>query len=359
MYTFSFLVLYNKILYYCKIEFKSDIESYPESSKVDIDGEGFSTTSIPDDLPNSFPDGLFFVVYATDYLEYCGGCLVLHRICDLLNSVFSVSSSETICYLFPFDMFALTPILTNPAYRTPILPDYFDLTNAIAISPCVFHYNWLKIERIIHYIMYFPGIVGGPPAIAYSTHNYIACFATAFCEPFDKSIYHVFDFRVVDHQLHTYRNLPKLPRLSNLSYSSWAKQKFYSSSQQRNIDHQTSVLNRTYFGPYIELKNHKRARLEAYSMIKYFHSLDPLTYRSIEAALAGAISIVIPVEGVSKEEWFEATGKTAYGVAYGEKDIPNALATLPHLLPHLKMEHMKQNKLVVSFVNDVVQYFKV
>ena len=208
-------------------------------------------------------------------------------------------------------------------------------------------------------MQYFPGIVGGPEPQDYDHKNYIACFASSFCEPFDKSVFHVFNFRVIDHQLDAYRNLPKNPRMGNISFASAYKNQYFSISRKQNIDHEYSALNKSYYGRAIPLHQNKRQRLEMYSSINYFYSLNALTYRSVEAALAGAISIVIPVAGVSKEEWFESTESSFYGVAYGEDDIPNALATLPLLLPYLKKEHRNQNALAISFVKDVLQFFNI
>ena len=41
------------------------------------------------DLRNGAPpENFFFVVAAVDFSESCGGCTVLHRLCDRLNVLF-------------------------------------------------------------------------------------------------------------------------------------------------------------------------------------------------------------------------------------------------------------------------------
>ena len=97
---------------------------------------------------------------------------------------------------------------------------------------------------------------------------------------------------------------------------------------------------------------------------KYFISYDSITFLSIISALCGCISIVIKVEGLSKEDWLNTTvaseylkesgENTLYGIAYGADDLENAINTL-HLAKEQwnKIVNYLENKYVVPFVNDI------
>ena len=105
------------------------------------------------------PPSLFFVMYAPDFSELSGGATVLHRFCDLMNTVFDDKRVTPLCFfLFPgaFESPSLV-IGTNPAYKTPMLPKYYDSKNAIVIYPEVIFGNPISASRIVRYILYFPG----------------------------------------------------------------------------------------------------------------------------------------------------------------------------------------------------------
>ena len=67
-----------------------------------------------------------------------------------------------------------------------------------------------------------------------------------------------------------------------------------------------------------------------------FISYDAMSYHSIQAALCGCLSVVIPDPGVSKSEWQERADIYKYGIAYGLDDIQWAKDTM-----HLVRDRMK------------------
>lgn len=74
-------------------------------------------------------------------------------------------------------------------------------------------------------------------------------------------------------------------------------------------------------------KTPKRERLEKFARAKLFYSADPATFMSVEAAMAGCLSVVQPVPGVSKEEWMKTAygeDEIRYGIAYDFEDVPHA-----------------------------------
>ena len=110
----------------------------------------------------------------------------------------------------------------------------------------------------------------------------------------------------------------------------------------------------------METSLHKSERLNLLSRSKYFISLDPATFRSVEAAMIGCISIVIPVPGVSKEEWSSvsyAPEYLQYGIAYGFEDLKHARETLDLVIPNLYEQDKKTKENLVNFIKDIKQYF--
>lgn len=90
-----------------------------------------------------------------------------------------------------------------------------------------------------------------------------------------------------------------------------------------------------------------------------FHSLDAATFRSVEAAMAGATSVVVPEEGVSKQEWLETVGdEMAFGVAYGMDDIEHARATKHLVMPYLRSLAYAEDHQVRTFVRKAYSFFE-
>jgi hypothetical protein len=78
---------------------------------------------------------------------------------------------------------------------------------------------------------------------------------------------------------------------------------------------------------------------DVFNKYKYFVSYDPLTFLTILAAKCGCISIVYPLNGMKKAEWYKTTAiheylsanniTELYGIAYGVEEIAWAESTLP------------------------------
>jgi hypothetical protein len=93
--------------------------------------------------------------------------------------------------------------------------------------------------------------------------------------------------------------------------------------------------------------------INLFNKYQYFVSYDPITFLSVMAALCGCISIIYPIEGISKQDWFNKTGYSeyleykqidnAYGIAYGLEDIEWAKNTI----------HLAKDQ-----TNDMITYYK-
>jgi hypothetical protein len=303
----------------------------------------------------ALPDETFFVVAAPNFSERCGGCQVLHRLCDRLNVLFADVRETPVCYLVWKHDTSRHPTFFNHGYKTPVLPPWINASDGIAIYPPVVAGgpNPLGASRVVHWILYFPGVIKGPSALAYDPRNFIACYSPGFCRDFGKK-YHKVALRVVDYEFAHFVNAPALPASRNGTIT-FRRKTFFKSALRGRI-----MVNGTFPVPESPLQDEgKRSRIEQYAKAERFYSMDPVTFRSVEAAMAGALSIVVPVPGVSKAEWLAAVGEEfRYGVAYGEDDIPHARATLPCVMPFMRYLAGKQRGELVTFVRETLEHFK-
>jgi hypothetical protein len=60
---------------------------------------------------------------------------------------------------------------------------------------------------------------------------------------------------------------------------------------------------------------------DLFNRVRYFISFDQATHYSIMASLSGCTSIVIPIDGLDKEQWIDQMPTYKYGIAYGFDDI--------------------------------------
>jgi hypothetical protein len=74
--------------------------------------------------------------------------------------------------------------------------------------------------------------------------------------------------------------------------------------------------------------------------------------------MCGCISVVIPDGTKTKEEWLDGSRLHKYGIAYGEDDIPRALATLPLMFREIDQIKLEMNEQVIKFIEHCQNYFK-
>jgi hypothetical protein len=284
---------------------------------------------------------------------------VLHRLCDRLNVAFANVRETPVCYLMDWvrarsnNSFEIPGFRVNPAYKTPVLPPWMDARRGIALYPESVFANPLGVSRVVHWILYFPGGNGGSAAEHYDPADLIACFSPGFCSGFDPSLFHMTPLRVVDYEFAHFLNL-RTPAGGRSGAMTFGRKKTFHSAQAGSIP-----INGTLPVPENPLPDgDKRARLKHFARLDRFYSTDPATFRSVEAAMAGATSIVMPVPGVSKSEWLASVGdEFRFGVAYGEDDIPHARQTLPCVLPMLRRKAAQERDQIRRFVRDTASYF--
>jgi len=94
---------------------------------------------------------------------------------------------------------------------------------------------------------------------------------------------------------------------------------------------------------------------QIFNQVRYFISFDQATYYNIMASLSGCTSIVLPIDGISREQWSKEMPLYQYGVAYGFDDIERANDTKFHLADSLRekeKENFVQAENFIKIVNE-------
>ena len=104
--------------------------------------------------------------------------------------------------------------------------------------------------------------------------------------------------------------------------------------------------------------------IQFFNHYEYFISYDQLTFINIIASICGCISIIYPIDGVSKYEWLKMTAlwpylkannlDNIYGIAYGMDDIEYARKTI-HLVKGQwdEIHDFSFQKSILPFLNDI------
>ena len=105
----------------------------------------------------------------------------------------------------------------------------------------------------------------------------------------------------------------------------------------------------------IDKKSHEEIA-KIFNECDKFICYDPYTHYSTFATKCGCTSIVIPDEGVSKEDW-KPYVKDTYGIAYGLDDIEYAIETKDKFLEYQKEIEQNNIDAVKKFVKLCEEYF--
>lgn len=244
---------------------------------------------------------LNFLTIAPNFSNKHGGIIVLHKLADLLAKFGELSyiNSNT------FKNSSATH-LTEDQIKN------LDFNHTIFIYPEIIVGNPYNAKHIVRWILNTPGIMGGDGKyqntdMVYKYWNYFKIENNVLGE-----------LRCMDLKLDIFYN-------KNIKRSGECFMIRKGIFLNKELDkHSSDSLNLDYCEDDQHLSNIFNER-------KIFISYDTMTYCSIQAALCGCISIVIPDIEISKEEWIQKCPMAKYGIAYGLNDIQWAIDTM-HLV---------------------------
>lgn len=206
-----------------------------------------------------------------------------------------------------------------------------DLSDAVVVYPEIVSGNPLKAKHVVRWCLHKPGFHTGK--VAFGKDDLLFYYQDAFYDPALGE-----EFR------------------GNRLTLSWLNQEY----RQTNFGARSGscyLLKKGKGRPLVhDLKDSvpvdalsHREKAAAFNRATYFYTYDAYTTYSRYAALCGCIPIIVPLPGVSREEWVRSE-EERYGLAYGADDIDWAVRTRPLLLRRIEQEQELQREMLGAFV---------
>lgn len=301
---------------------------------------------------------LKFIIYAPSYNENSGGAIVLHRLVHLINEytehqafihprvlekVELESKRKIISSFIKSLRLKRKPFHVNPMWNTPILQDkrIVKESNSVVVYPEITFGNPINARNVVRWYLHHPGhlrkdIFYTKGELCFRYHSAISDFVYPGSKLSDTI------FQVSYYPLDIYESHEEVERdISTYMVRKGKSKPFVHDSSFICVD---------------GLSHAETAKL--FKRSKRFICYDDYTAYSNFAVLSGAESIVVPAEGVSKEEWFPDEA-SRYGVAYGlcDSELKWARDTRNKLLEKINTLNDKSIAVVDEFIKEVESYF--
>ena len=272
------------------------------------------------------------VIYTYDFDMGIGGIKVMHKLCHMLNELGYES------YLMPIHLNSVFHVYYN---HTPIVTQEIlnDIENCVVIYPEGIRYNPLNSKNVVRWIL-------GPPV-------------PEVCKTWNSSDMIMW---FIDHYYEEYIG----QRNNQLFLIESHPEIFFNTNQTRNG---TSYCIRkckdpkfihpidSIFIPYHEAGN-LISLSNLFNKTERFYCYDNYTFLSVQAAMCGCISIVVPDGIKTKQEWLSGSRLAKYGIAYGDDDIDRAIETMPLLLNEIRQIDLDTEQQIHIFINKCKELFK-
>jgi hypothetical protein len=271
------------------------------------------------------------VIYTYDFDMGIGGIKVMHKLCHQLNELGYES------YLMPIhirDSFLIhydnTPLVTHDILK--------NIKDCIVIYPEGIEHNPLGSKHVVRWML--------GPAVqnicnTYGKNDLILWFNKSYCVDYLGQQDNI--LTIVEFHHDVFQN-KKLDR----NGSCYTIRKATPKKTQHPAD--------AIFIPY-EAAGNLLKLSELFNTTKRFYCYDTYTFLSIQAALCGCISIVIPDNNITKEQWINSSAFSKFGIAYGEDDIPRAIETLPLLYKEIEATEIKSIEQINNFITKCKEMF--
>ena len=308
-----------------------------------------------------------YIIFAPPYLENDGGAIVLHKLCSILSDL------DFDSYLYPyFPTFEIhkknliRPILSlikytiknlflpfkmNTKFNTKIFKGNFNnITehDIVIYAESVFG-NPLNAKNVVRWLLHKPGFHTNK--IYYGQGELLYKFGTG------NDNYRYFGSKLSDGYLkiiHCPLEYYNMDNVSNLrSGTAYCIRKGKYKKIQHDLTNSTLIDGKkNNFG-----LSHKEVS-KIFKNVKTFISYDTYTAYSQFAALCGCISVVVPDNNVSKNEW-KHREVDRYGLAYGfsDEEITHSIETANLLKEQILFEEKQNIENVKKFVAEVEIFF--
>lgn len=300
-----------------------------------------------------------FIIFSPPYDENSGGQICLHKLCHILNSIgyeaylYPSFENEEISIrniIIPILKVArnifqkFMPYRLNKEFNTPIYSgnEYWHNKNKwIVIYGEQIFGNPLNAKNVVRWFLHKPGYHTGQVYYGYNElHVQHGIVGYDFQYPWSKAANTILN---VVHYPFQYYNLEGVSnKRVGVAYC-------IRKGRHRNLNKNIPG------GILIDNLSHEKIS-NIFKKAEKFISYDLNTSYSSLAALCGCTSIVVPLEGLSEEEWHPNI-EERYGIAYGFDNIPKAEATKHMVLNYLKKLEANSIENVKNFVIEASEYF--
>ncbi len=279
-----------------------------------------------------------YIVYAPSFTADSGGTIFLHELVHALNTLGEQA------YLWPmkpifrqrfhnriFNRIFPPPFQCNPQLDTPVARRSDIDEKTIVVYPEIVPGNPLQARHVARWLLYKPG----------ERHPYEFTEGELFFRAFEKA------------------DLPELTGGAPELFL-WKINRIY---RNENRPDRSGVCYLLRKGAYKEripetevpgaicIDDLGPAEInDIFNRCEVFYSYDEATMYSQYAAICGCLSIVVPGEHASREEWAAQHDLYRYGVAYGIEDAGHALATRDKVLGMLEEKEKAGLDTVRSFI---------
>lgn len=295
-----------------------------------------------------------YIILAPGYDDDSGGIVVLHQLCDRLNSlghkaflwpifkpIMDIKKPFKSIYLFSryFRKTLKYGYALKSNLKTPIAT-YTDLEDAVIVYPEIVVGNPLKAQRVVRWLLHKPGFNNGGK-IDFGKNDLFFYYDKAFD---DSRFNHHPDnlLHIISQRKDTY-HVTNHEKRQGTCY-------LLRKGRNRKIVHDVSA------SILIDGLSHKEMA-KVFNQVEFCISYDTYTMYNVYAAMCGCIPIIVPEEGVSIEEW-SPIEENRYGIAYGFDGIEYAVQTHTLLLERLEKQELESNQSVDDFVEKCNAYWK-
>ena len=321
---------------------------------------------------------LSFIIYTFKYDEKSGGVIVLHYLCKLLNNLgykaqiyLTGKKNDPIMFNNLIGFFSgLISIFPHKLKRTIVRIIFFLLKDTRILEKSTL----LKLEKILHNTQYlylrpnnntivvYPEIIGGNPLMAKNVVRWLLNkpgYITSKIDYNKDDLFFYYQEVFNDLNFNPNKNCLTVSYIKSNIYKQYNFKKRTGRCYIIRKGKKRSDLPETFDGPIVDsLPDNELVKI--FNQFEYCISYDQYTMYSIYAALCGCISVVMPVKGVTKEEW-QPKEEFRYSIAYGlnENEIDFAKKTkykLEEYLDSIDVENVKQ---VENFIHICAEYFNI
>ena len=295
-----------------------------------------------------------YIIYTSSFDEKSGGVIALHLLCHLLNEKGEdayvwpmewVAPGKNIlrnikAFLLSFMKFLPKKhgyFAVHSGFNTPIAK-YADFKKAIAVYPEVVSGNPLGSESVVRWFLNKPGFLTSE--VTYGNRELYFFYNIQF----NDKTFNVDENRLLK-TIYVMNDVYKRSNFESREGTCYILRK----GMNRHLVHdvESSIL--------IDGLSHQDTA-DIFNKVKYCISYDTQTMLSKYAAMCGCISIVIPEEGVTMEQWRPKV-RDRYGVAYGFDDLEWALSTMDNVLIDFNEQIDMTNDQVNRFIQKCEEFF--